>query len=214
MKKELVIFDMDGLMLDSETIAWKAWQNIQGNYNCNCDFQYYKTFIGTNENYICTNMKLKYGNDFPIEKMLLDIKEEKSRIISMNGVQKKQGLIELLEFLKVNNIKRAVATSSSRDVMENLLKITGISSYFDLSVCGNEIENSKPSPDIFLKALEKANVEAKNALVLEDSINGIKAAHNASIDVIFIEDLVTPSEEILDLTYKKMNSLDEVISVL
>lgn len=214
MNKELVIFDMDGLMLDSETIAWRAWQNIQHKYNCNCDFEFYKNFIGTNEAYLCNVMKNTYGEDFPIKEMLLEINKEKRNIISKEGVKTKKGLVELLEFLTEKGIKKAVATSSHRDVMENLLRKVNVYNYFDFSVCGNEIEHSKPNPEIFLKALEKASVQADKALVLEDSINGIKAAYNADIPVIFIKDLVTPPKEILDITYKKMNSLDEVIPIL
>lgn len=214
MTKKLIIFDMDGLMLDSETIAWKAWQNIQKHYNCEVPYEFYRNFIGTTEAFITSSMLEKYGADFPIEKFLTSAKEEKKNIIAKEGIVVKKGLIELLEHLTKVGIKKAVATSSHRDVMENLLTITDVLHYFDYSVCGDEIEKGKPNPDVFLKALDKAGAKPEEAIVLEDSINGILAAHNANIPVIFIKDLVDPPAEILELTLKEMNDLSDVINIL
>ena len=210
---KLAIFDMDGLMLDSETVAWKAWESIQKNYNCDCSFEFYRNFIGTTEASISSAMLETYGTDFPIKNFLAETKEEKKRIISREGVSVKKGLIELLDYLTKNGIKKAVATSSHRDVMENLLSLTKVLHYFDYSVCGDEIENGKPNPDVFLKTLKKAGVNSNEAFVLEDSINGILAAHNANIPVIFIQDLVEAPTDTLGLVYKKMNDLSEVISI-
>jgi len=91
--------------------------------------------------------------------------------------------------------------------------LTNVLHYFDYSVCGDEIEHGKPNPDVFLKALEKAGAKPSEAFVLEDSINGILAAHNANIPVIFIQDLVEAHVDTLGLVYKKMNDLSEVISI-
>lgn len=210
---KLVIFDMDGLMLDSEIVVWKSWEAIKKSYNCDITFEIYRHFIGTTQASIGSNMLERYGADFPIENFFADAKKEKSKIISEEGITVKKGLIELLDYLTKAGIKKAVATSSHRDVMEHLLSLTNVLHYFDCSVCGDEIENSKPNPDVFLKALEKAGVKPNEAFVLEDSINGILASHNANIPVIFIQDLVEPPIDTLGLVYKKMNDLSEVISV-
>lgn len=210
---KLVIFDMDGLMLDSETVTWKAWETTLKKYNCDCPFEFYRKFIGTTETHISSVMLKTYGDDFPIKIFIAEMKEEKKRIISTEGVAIKKGLIELLDYLTKKGIKKAVATSSHRDVMEHLLTLTNVLHYFDYSVCGDEIKNSKPNPDVFLKALNKAGAQPNEAFVLEDSINGILAAHNANIPVIFIQDLVEAPIDTLGLVYKKMNDLSEVISV-
>jgi len=210
---KLAIFDMDGLMLDSETVAWKAWKAILKKYNCDFPFESYRNFIGTTEAFISSSMLETFGADFPIKNFLSEAKEEKKNIISREGVAVKKGLIELLDYLTKKGIKKAVATSSHRDVMEHLLSLTNILHYFDYSVCGDEIERGKPNPDVFLKALSKAGAKPSEAFVLEDSINGILAAHNANIPVIFIQDLVEAPVDTLGLVYKKMNDLSEVISI-
>jgi len=210
---KLAIFDMDGLMLDSEVIVWKAWQAIQKNYNCDFTFEFYRNFIGTTQSSISSVMLETYGADFPIKSFLAETKKEKERIIFEDGVAVKKGLIDLLDYLTKAGIKKAVATSSNRDVMENLLSLTNVLHYFDYSVCGDEIENGKPNPDVFLKTLKKAGVNSNEAFVLEDSINGILAAHTANIPVIFIQDLVEAPTDTLGLVYKKMNDLSEVISI-
>lgn len=210
---KLVIFDMDGLMLDSEIIVWKSWEAIRESYNCDITFEIYRHYIGTTQASISSNMLKAYGDNFPIEAFFADARKEKERIISEEGINVKKGLVELLEYLTKAGIKKAVATSSHRDVMEHLLSLTNVLHYFDYSVCGDEIENGKPSPDVFLKALDKAGAKSTEAFVLEDSINGILAAHNANIPVIFIQDLVEPPVDTLGLVYKKMNDLSEVISV-
>jgi HAD superfamily hydrolase (TIGR01509 family) len=210
---KLVIFDMDGLMLDSETVTWKAWETTLKKYNCDCPFEFYRNFIGTTETHISSVMLKTYGDDFPIKNFTVEMKEEKKRIISTEGVAVKKGLIELLDYLSKKGIKKAVATSSHRDVMEHLLTLTNVLHYFDYSVCGDEIKKGKPNPDVFLKALKKAESKPNEAFVLEDSINGILAAHNANIPVIFIQDLVEAPIDTLGLVYKKMNDLSEVISI-
>ncbi|PRR84053.1 HAD family hydrolase [Clostridium vincentii] len=210
---KLVIFDMDGLMLDSEIIAWKAWDAVKKNYNCDFNFEFYRNFIGTTEASISSIMLETYGSDFPIKDFLNDAKKEKARIVSVEGIAVKKGLVDLLDYLTKAGIKKAVATSSHRNVMENLLSLSNVLHYFDYSVCGDEIENGKPSPDVFLKALDNAGAKTTEAFVLEDSINGILAAHNANIPVIFIQDLVEAPVDTLGLVYKKMNDLSEVISV-
>lgn len=98
--------------------------------------------------------------------------------------------------------------------MNLILKKTDILKYFDLSVCGDEIERGKPFTDIFLKAVEKLNVPPERCLILEDSQNGIIVAKEAGIPVIFIKDLITPEKQYMDTIYVQCNDLLEVITYL
>ena len=125
-----------------------------------------------------------------------------------------KGLWELLEYLKKQNIKNIVETSSPRENMNLILKKTDILKYFDLSVCGDEIERGKSFTDIFLKAVEKLNVPPERCLILEDSQNGIIVAKEAGIPVIFIKDLITPEKQYMDTIYVQCNDLLELITYL
>ena len=108
----------------------------------------------------------------------------------------------------------AVATSSRRVKAEYLLKISGVDKYFDSIMCGDEIINGKPDPEIFLKTADVFGVKYENCVVLEDSINGIKAAKSANMIPVMIPDMIEPTEEISEMIYKKANNLEEIIKIL
>lgn len=126
----------------------------------------------------------------------------------------KEGLAELLTYLKAHDYKTVVATSSTRDRVDRILAQTGLIDYFDGSVCGDEVERGKPDPDIFLKACRKADVPPAQALVLEDSETGIEAAHSAGIPVICVPDMKYPAEEFAKKTYGIAESLSQVLAML
>lgn len=106
----------------------------------------------------------------------------------------KEGVEELLIYLKDHGYKTVLATSSNRDRVDQILEQTGLTAYFDSSICGDEIERGKPDPDVFLKACEKAGVRPGEAIVLEDSEAGIQAAFLAGIPVICVPDMKYPEE--------------------
>lgn len=126
----------------------------------------------------------------------------------------KPGLHELLDFLRARKIKIAVATSSNRDTTLHLLTSAKVKDYFDAILCGDEIVKSKPDPEIFLKAAEKLQCLPSHCIVLEDSSNGVLAAHHAGMKVIMIPDLVEPTPETLCYVFKQMYTLSEVKNYL
>ena len=126
----------------------------------------------------------------------------------------KDGLYQLLEYLKNNQIKMAVATSRVEKKALNWLKLANVEQYFDVKVFGDAVKNSKPEPDIFLKTIELLKVKADECVVLEDSFNGIIAAYRAKTKPIMIPDLRQPDQEIEKLLYAKCNSLNDVIIIL
>lgn len=212
---QLLIFDMDGLILDTERIALKSWEIMLKEYQYQFDKDFLISLFGTTEASMESRFKNRYGQDFPFEKFRQRCMQERLKMIEQEGQSLvKYGLTDLLDFTKTNKIQTAVATSTVRSIAEKSLKLSGLLNSFDTIVCGDEIENSKPHPDIFLKAAEKADVSPENAIVLEDSENGIKAANNANMRCIWIKDIVIPSEEILELTWAKPQNLKEVISLL
>ena len=130
------------------------------------------------------------------------------------GVPIKRGLIELLTYLKDNKYKTIVATSSTRERVDTILEQYGLSVYFDGSVCGNEVAESKPNPEIFLKACHIAGCKPCEAYVLEDSEMGIEAAYVAGIDCIVVPDMKYPGDEYAKKSRWIVSSLYEAMEII
>ena len=189
---------MDGLMFDTERIAFMAWRTAASQYGFEITEQIFKETLGVNI-VLTGEIFMKYfGESFPID----IIKKERFKIaedyVNLNGVTVKNGLYELLDYLKISNIKMAVATSTGRARAMRLLKMAGIDMNFNYVICGDEIINSKPDPEIFLKVAEKLGCTENRCLVLEDSEAGIMAAHKAGMLPVMIPDMKEPSEEVKD----------------
>lgn len=212
--KKAVIFDMDGLMIDSERVTYNEYvKKLEqlGHY----DFteELYRNCLGKNKQGICQVFIDHYGEDFPMTEVWNDVHvwiDESLR----QYVPKKKGLVELLEYLKANNYKTIVATSSGRTRVDEILKNADLTKYFDDTICGDEVTHGKPHPEIFLTACQKLDVKPDEALVLEDSEAGILAAHDGHIDVICIPDMKYPEPQFVEKVTKIVDSLDEVIDYL
>lgn len=207
---QAVVFDMDGLMFDSERMIQRSWDVVgvkMGFGKMGKDI--YHT-LGLNNAERERYFKSAYGEDFPYLEFRENYRAEVARDTRENGTPVKKGLYELLEVLKEKQMKLAVATSSSYENTVELLKETKVYSYFQEIVTGNMVEHSKPAPDIYQKACEKLNVLPEHALALEDSYNGIRSGYAAGMKVIMIPDLLTDSSCVDDLLFAKMESLTEV----
>lgn len=214
MNIELVIFDMDGLMFDTETVSREAWKIAGEKVNMPVDDELFSEFLGTNSKYITNLLINKFGEKSPYKELISERNIMADKLIDMNGLRVKKGLKELLAYLKENNIKRAVATSTSRARALKLLTLGEVVNEFDYIICGDEVTKSKPDPEIFLKVAEKLNVLPENCIVLEDSRFGVYAAKNAGMYPIMVPDLLTPDEELLGMIYKKADDLGQVIELL
>ena len=209
-----VIFDMDGLMIDSERVTFECYQEILKPMNLTMDETFYKTLLGKPIKGIYERFYSTYGQDFPIESVIKDVHALMAKRFETEGVPVKKGLSVLLNYLKENGYKTIVATSSNRDRVDTILAQAHITQYFDDSICGDEVTHGKPHPEVFLKSCEKLGVKTDEAFVLEDSEAGIQAASSAGIKVICIPDMKYPTEEYANKTYKILDSLDEVIDEL
>lgn len=188
-KAELVIFDMDGLMFDTGQLSYRAYLESAKHFDFTVNHSVYYYLTGRTDSDIREKMRELYGEDAPISEWRDKINLIRKRILSEEKrVFKKKGLLELLEFLKNNNYKIALASSSSREKIEYYFKIEDMPDIFDIIVAGDEVNAGKPNPEIFLKACEKANVMPEHALVLEDSVIGIKAALQGIIRPFLIPD--------------------------
>ena len=212
--KKAVIFDMDGLMIDSERVTYNEYVKKLAQLGHH-DFteELYRNCLGKNKQGICQVFIDHYGQVFPMREVWDDVHvwiDESLR----QYVPKKKGLVELLEYLKANNYKTIVATSSGRARVDEILKNADLTKYFDDSICGDEVTHGKPHPEIFLTACQKLDVKPEEALVLEDSEAGILAAYDGRIDVICVPDMKYPEPQFVEKVTKIVDSLDEVIDYL
>lgn len=209
-----VIFDMDGLMIDSERVTFECYQEILKGMNLTMDEEFYKTLLGKPLKGIYQIFYDVYGNDFPIEDVIKDVHALMAQRFETEGVPVKTGLKSLLEYLKINNYKTIVATSSNRDRVDTILALAQITDYFDDSICGDEVTKGKPNPEVFLKSCQKLGVSVDEAIVLEDSEAGIQASYDAGIKVICIPDMKYPEKQYEEKTFKIFKDLNDVTNYL
>lgn len=205
-----VIFDMDGVLIDTERISFNSYKEVFKEYDYEMSEEFYLKLIGHNVKSIKEIMLDNYGENFPFD----EIYEKKVKLsvdtIERDGVIVKKGVHELVDYLKDNNYKIAVATSTRKQRAHYLLKEIGIFDKIDYVICGDQVTNSKPDPEIFLKASWGINIESENCIVIEDSEAGITAAHNAKIRSINVPDMIMPNDNIKKLSYKICDNLIKV----
>ena len=209
-----IIFDMDGLMIDSERVTFECYQERLKDMNLTMDEEFYKTLLGKPIKGIYQRFYDVYGNDFPIENVIQDVHQLMAERFETEGVPVKKGLVELLHYLKDNNYKTIVATSSNRDRVDKILAQAKITEFFDDSICGDEVTKGKPNPEVFLKSCQKLGVNVDEAIVLEDSEAGIQASYDANIKVICIADMKYPENQYEEKTFKILKDLTEVTAYL
>lgn len=208
--KKAVIFDLDGLLIDSEIISYNLYADLLRRYRLPFSLDTYaRLYSGKNG---LTNMQtLIYTYHLPltVEDGLAFVDAREKEYLT-KGVALKSGAKELLHFLKSRKVKILLASSSTRQRALDILNQHGIAEFFDAMVFGPEIERGKPFPDIFIKAQEKSGEAAADCLVLEDSEAGIRAACGAGIDVICIPDMKKPDEPFLRAAAAVLPSLLDV----
>lgn len=214
MEINAVIFDMDGVIFDTESLYLKHWCSIFSKYGYEMTKENYLLVMGRGRKVVKEKFLGIYGENLPIDNMYKEKDYELSKYIEENEVPIKEGAYELLEFLKASGYKVALATSAKRGRAMKHLKDSRFENYFDVIITGEDIEKTKPNPEIFLKALERLNIEPKKAVVIEDSIAGIKAAKNAGIFAIHVPDLKEPDEEIIKEADIIVSNLLEVKSIV
>lgn len=206
----LIIFDMDGLMFDTEKISYDAWVKAADLFKYHIDWTLFEKTIGANLNDTKAIYLNHFGEQLPFDAIMKERVKISNETIEADGVPIKKGLVELLQTIKHKKIRMAVATSTSRARAIKLLKLSQVDAFFDAILCGDEVKQSKPNPEIFLKVAEKLNCQPENCLVLEDSELGIIAAAHAGMHPIMIPDMKMPSPAIEKLLYRKMDNLLDV----
>lgn len=211
---KLVIFDVDGTLVDSESIYVKAAiKNMEVN-GYNIPMSVIMGIIGQNR--VASRKLIESSQDesFDYDKYIKDYEKIRSEILENEPLKLKKGALNILNYCKEHDIKMAIATSTYREKQVKVLTNLGIIDYFDYMVFGDEIKNSKPAPDIYLKVYEHYNYDKDEMIIYEDSNNGILSGYNAGIKVVYIKDIVDVKEDTLALCYKQVKDLDEGIEIL
>ena len=201
MKPKLIIFDMDGLMLDTEPLAIAGWKQTATKLGIAIPEEIYPSLIGLSAKTAKTRMLEYMGPDFDFDTALAMLHGYIDNYIDTHGVPLKPGLLYILDKLEENNIRKCVATSTFHDRAVEKLKLAGIAHRFEAIIGGDQVTHSKPAPDIFLKAAGICNTSPAECIVLEDSAAGTQAAFSAGIPVIVIPDLIPPSKTTRDQAY-------------
>ena len=210
MKYKAVIFDMDGVIFDSERLVLEGWQEIAAKYGIKGIEEVLPRCLGVNAQATREIFREYYGQDFPYD----EYKKEASALFHSrygNGkLPLKPGVKELLSYLKENGYLVGLASSTRQAIVEQEIRDAGLMPYFDNLVCGDMLKRSKPEPDIYLKACENLQVEPRMAVAVEDSYNGIRSAKRAGMVPVMVPDMVQPDEEMRSLAHKICKDLFEV----
>ena len=214
MKHKAIIFDMDGLLLDSERIALEAFFEASEQLGFRVDMDVYLRCIGTNAEGTREILTDALGPDFPLEELGVVWTERHAAKTARSPVPPMDGAQELLDWSSSHQLPMAVATSSNREDATEKLRNAGLLHYFSFLVCGDEVERGKPDPEIYTRASDKLGILSSDCLALEDSDNGVRAAHAAGMTVIHVPDLIEPSDMVKSLSYLTLRSLHDVVIYL
>lgn len=206
---ELVLFDMDGLMFDTERLALRFWREALAEWGLVLPDGLFFRMLGVNRVGTMKILRAHYGPKAPLDEVVEERYRLTEEFLTQNGVPMKAGLPELLDVLEKKALRRAVCTSTQRDHALPLLQQAGVLGRFDFVVAGDEIRRGKPDPDIFLRGAQRAGIAPQNCAVLEDSGAGILAASRAGMLPLWVPDLGAPGDETRRLAFREFRNLNE-----
>lgn len=210
-----IIFDMDGVMFDTEKLFVKCGIEVGRRIGYNIDSKIIIKCMGSNYNKIREIFFEELGDSFPFDLFYKEYLKVREDFIKKNGIDVKKGVYELLNYLYINKYKIAIASSNDRDIIRNYLELAGINeNIFDVIMGGDGFINGKPMPDIYLETCRLLGIDSGETMVIEDSNNGIKASYLAGCFTVFIPDISVVDDNNLYMINKKMDSLLDVIEYL
>ena len=215
---KLVIFDMDGTMLDTERLSKDSWllATQQMGFDISSekfDDVFFNKMMGTNLANCKAVMRELAGSDFDVEKGYALQLANMDVYFEKHGVSIKPGLLPFLDKLESMNIKKCVATSTSKGRATQKLAHANLAHRFEVIVGGDEVTRSKPDPEIFLKAAKHCQTDSIDCLVLEDSAAGTEGAFRAGMRVINIPDILQPTDQVREMAFVVCKDFFEVLDI-
>ena len=211
MKYKAVIFDMDGVIFDSERLVLESWKQIAEKYGIQNVEEVLIKCIGVNA-VITRDIFLEYyGKDFPYDMYKTECSSLFHTWCKTKGLPIKKGVTELLEYLNDSGYKVGLASSTRYEIVKEELEEAGLLPYFHNLTGGDMLKKSKPEPDIFLMACESLSVKPEEAIGIEDSYNGIRALSRAGMLPVMVPDMIAPDEEMKDFAEFIFDDLLEVL---
>ncbi|WP_342316185.1 HAD family phosphatase [Lysobacter sp. FW306-1B-D06B] len=201
-----VLFDMDGLMIESERALLECWREAALELELALDDALWLSFVGLSDRACHDLLRQRLGDEDTVQALLHGLQRRYDARVDA-GLPLKTGVLELLALLKARGIPRAVVTSTRRPRALQKLESTGLLPHFDDVIAGNEVQHSKPAPDIYLLAAQRLGVAPSYCIVLEDSVPGVRAALAAGMTPIQVPDLVIPDDAVRALGHRIVDSL-------
>ncbi len=214
MTPDAMLFDLDGLLLNTEVFSKRAFEETANDYNLGDQTEFFLSLVGTNEKHHNNRVDEEFGNQIDAIAFRRDWNARFHDFLKTESIDVLPGVIEVLEYANQAGIKCAVATSSTTDAGNKKIEDAGLRDYFLTITCGDQVAISKPHPEIYQKAGASVDADMSRSYGLEDSANGVKSALGAGLNVIQIPNLVAPSEELLKLGHTVFDSMYDVLSLI
>lgn len=214
MSIKAVIFDMDGLLLDTEKLLIRFWVQAANEAGFPMTRENALSIRSLHRSFVIPYLKGLFGEEFDYVKIRARRMELMSDYLSKNPLELKPGAVELLDFLNEKGLQTAIATATDMERTREYLRRAGILEKFDTLVSAAMVEQGKPKPDIYIYAAKQLGLLPKECVALEDSPNGVRSAAGAGCVTIMVPDLTQPDKELSEMIFAKANSLSDVVGII
>lgn len=207
---EAAIFDMDGLLFDTERLCCEAWRSVSSSGGWKMSDELFFSCVGRNKRDTREIVTAACGSDFPFDRFDALAREWMMERMRADGPPEKPGIRELFAYLDSRRVPIALATSTSEVSARQMIEWAGLTDRFSAWAFGSEVERGKPEPDIFLLAMRRLSArDPSRCVVFEDSPAGLTAALAAGMRAVFVKDLIEPDRDLLDRVWKCPATLAE-----
>lgn len=209
-----VVFDLDGTLIDTEKIYHIAWPKAIADMGYTLTEEMFLSLRSLGRPFAPAKFKEWFGDDFDYDRARAIRKQYFNDYVKAHGIARKKGAVELLTYLHEKKITTAIATATDPERANQYLTMTKLSGYFDRIISATMVDEGKPSPKVYAYACEQLGLSPGECVAVEDAPNGIRSAYGAGMQVIMVPDLSQPDEELREMLFASVESLDQIITYL